>query len=141
MVTPHLHYEDPSAALAWLHRVFGFAVRTRFGGGADNVIARLDGPDGGVVMVSGLTADFRTWMRERAPRLEESPDRSWPLLTHAITVMVDDVDAHHQRAAREGAIILSDPKDQPWGLRSYAALDPEGHQWEFATVPKESSSG
>jgi uncharacterized glyoxalase superfamily protein PhnB len=26
------------------------------------------------------------------------------------------------------------PKDQPWGLRSYAAIDLEGHQWEFSQL-------
>jgi uncharacterized glyoxalase superfamily protein PhnB len=53
--------------------------------------------------------------------------------THTITVIVDDVDAHFERAEREGAAVLAAPRDQPWGVRSYAALDPEGHQWEFAT--------
>ncbi|MGA9838970.1 MAG: VOC family protein [Thermoplasmata archaeon] len=43
-------------------------------------------------------------------------------------------DAHCERAKRQGAAVLSAPKDQPWGVRSYAALDPEGHQWEFASV-------
>jgi len=102
----------------------------------DNLTARLGGPDGGVVMISGHDDDFRAWMRERAPHFEEATGRSWPLLTHAITVIVDDVDAHFERAKRQGAAVLSAPKDQPWGVRSYAALDPEGHQWEFATVTK-----
>ena len=53
--------------------------------------------------------------------------------------MVDDVDAHCERAEREGAALLGAPKDQPWGVRSYAALDPGGHQWEFAAVTTGSS--
>lgn len=131
-VTPHLHYEDPFAALAWLCQVFGFEVRARFGRGEDNVTARLEGPGGGTVMISGLGDEFKAWMRDRAPRFEEATGRSWPQLTHAITVIVDDVDAHYERAEREGAIVLTAPEDQPWGLRTYAALDPQGHQWEFA---------
>ena len=106
----------------------------RFDRGEDNLTARLKGPDGRVVMISGHDDDFKAWMRERAPRFEEATGRSWPHLTHAITVFVDDVDAHFERAERQGAAVLSAPKDQPWGVRSYAALDPEGHQWEFATV-------
>jgi len=31
-------------------------------------------------------------------------------------------------------MVMSTPTDQPWGVRSYAALDPEGHQWEFVQV-------
>jgi uncharacterized glyoxalase superfamily protein PhnB len=139
-VVPHLSYEDPSAALAWLCGVFGFTEARRFDRGEDNLTVRLTGPDGGVVMISGREDDFKEWMRERAPRFEEATGRSWPLLTHAITVIVDNVDAHFERGEREGAVVLSSPKDQPWGVRSYAALDPEGHQWEFATVTKSSSS-
>jgi uncharacterized glyoxalase superfamily protein PhnB len=85
-------------------------------------------------MISGREDDFKVWMRERAPHFEEATGRSWPLLTHAVTVIVDDVDAHFERAEREGVAVLSAPKDQPWGVRSYAALDPEGHQWEFVAV-------
>jgi uncharacterized glyoxalase superfamily protein PhnB len=85
-------------------------------------------------MVSGHDEDFTSWMRERAPHFEEGAGRSWPLLTHAISVMVDDVDAHLARAEREGAAMLSEPRDQPWGVRRYAVHDPGGHQWEFATV-------
>ena len=133
-VVPHLSYEDPFAALDWLCRVFGFAEAKRFDRGPDNLTARLRAPDGGVVMISGSDPDFRTWMRERAPRFEQASGRSWPLLTHTITVFVDDVDEHFTRAEREVAAILAAPKDQPWGVRSYAALDPDGHQWEFATV-------
>ena len=85
-------------------------------------------------MISGTEDDFKMWMRERASHFEEATGRSWPLLTHTITVVVDDVDDHFERAERAGAAVLSAPKDPPWGVRSYAALDPGGHQWEFATV-------
>ena len=132
-VVPHLSYQDPFAAVAWLCRVFGFTEAKRFHRGEDNLTARLRRSDGGVVMISGSEDDFKVWMRERAPRFEEASGRSWPLLTHAITVIVDDVDAHFARAEQEGAAVLNPPKDQPWGVRSYAALDPDGHQWEFAT--------
>jgi uncharacterized glyoxalase superfamily protein PhnB len=133
-VVPHLSYEDPFAALTWLCAAFGFTEVKRFDRGEDNLTARLRGPDGGAVMISGRDDDFNVWMRERAPRFEEATGRSWPLLTHAITVIVFDVDAHFERAKQHDATVLSAPKDQPWGVRSYAVLDPEGHQWEFATV-------
>jgi uncharacterized glyoxalase superfamily protein PhnB len=138
-VVPHLSYEDPFAALDWLCRAFGFTEVKRFDRGDDNLTARLRGPDGGAVMISGHDKDFTAWMRERAPRFEEATGRSWPHLTHTITVIVDDVDAHFERARCEGAAVLTAPKEQPWGVRSYAALDPEGHQWEFATKLSETS--
>jgi uncharacterized glyoxalase superfamily protein PhnB len=138
-VVVHLSYVDPFAALEWLCRVFGFTEVQRFDRGVDNLTVRLRGPDGGMVMISGRDAEFKAWMRERAPHFEEPSGRSWPLLTHAVTVIVDDVDAHFARAEREDAALLGSPKDQPWGVRSYAALDPEGHQWEFATTTASSS--
>lgn len=121
-VVPHLSYEDPFAALDWLCRVFGFSEAKRFDRGEDNLTARLRGTDGGVVMISGSTDDFKVWMRERAPRFEEATGRSWPLLTHTVTVIVEDVDAHYERAEREGAAVLSPPRDQPWG--GFAAMPP-----------------
>lgn len=138
-VVPHLSYEDPFAALGWLCRVFGFTEVRRFDRGENNLTARLRGPDGGVVMISGRDDDFSAWMSERAPRFEQPSERAWPLLTHAVTVIVDDVDSHFERAERQGAAVLGLPKDQPWGVRSYAALDPDGHQWEFVRVINEST--
>jgi len=46
---------------------------------------------------------------------------------------VDDVDAHCRRARAAGASIESEPEDKEWGHRMYAASDPEGHRWYFAT--------
>ena len=47
--------------------------------------------------------------------------------------MVDDVDAHFKRALAAGATVIGQPSDQPYGLRTYRALDPEGHRWIFAS--------
>jgi uncharacterized glyoxalase superfamily protein PhnB len=47
-------------------------------------------------------------------------------------VLVDDVDAHYERARAAGAEILEEPADQEYGDRRYAAMDPEGHHWFFA---------
>jgi hypothetical protein len=48
-------------------------------------------------------------------------------LSHATTVLVNDVDAHHQPASAQGATILLAPTAPP-GLRSDTAIDLEGHQ-------------
>lgn len=66
-VVPHLSYEGPFAALEWLRRVFGFTEVRRFDRGDHNFTARLRGPDGGFVMISGSEEDLKEWMRERAP--------------------------------------------------------------------------
>jgi PhnB protein len=48
-------------------------------------------------------------------------------------VMVDDVDAHYERAKARGARIERELEDQFYGDRTYALHDPEGHAWSFAT--------
>jgi uncharacterized glyoxalase superfamily protein PhnB len=51
--------------------------------------------------------------------------------TQLVYVYVDDVDAHHAKAAAQGARILNPPVDQFYGDRTYTLEDPEGHQWTF----------
>ncbi len=51
---------------------------------------------------------------------------------HAELGYRDDVDAHHARAKEAGAVVTT-PEDQPYGDRSYRAVDPEGHRWIFST--------
>ena len=57
--------------------------------------------------------------------------------TQMLYVYVDKVDEHFQRAKKAGAKILKEPEDQFYGDRRYAAEDPEGHQWMFATHVKD----
>jgi uncharacterized glyoxalase superfamily protein PhnB len=134
-VYPHLRYQEPDEAIAWLSRAFGFRERVRMTGPDGAIIvAKLESPGGGLVMVAGSSPDFDQWIRERVRGFREQQGRPWPYLSHTTTVMVSDVDAHHKRAVDEGATILMAPTDQPWGLRSYAAIDLEGHQWEFSQL-------
>mgnify|MGYP001557057442 FL=1 len=44
----------------------------------------------------------------------------------------DGFDAHFARAKAAGARITQEPGDQFYGERTYRALDPEGHVWNFA---------
>ena len=53
-----------------------------------------------------------------------------PWVVDGIQVEVEDVDAHFERAKAAGAVILSEPRDNPAG-RLYRAEDPEGHRWMF----------
>ena len=60
-----------------------------------------------------------------------------------ISVYVDDVDAHYQRAVAAGARIANGLRDYVWGdrpyeaHRTYEALDPEGHRWRFHQLLRE----
>lgn len=128
-VIPHLRYERPAEAIPWLARVFAFVERTRLSGPNGRIyVAELVCPGGAVIMVGGQlpAAAF-----EKLPGYRPPQDRGWPHLTHSTTVLMPEVDEHFRRARAEGATVLSEPRDQKWGIREYEALDLEGHHWQF----------
>jgi catechol 2,3-dioxygenase-like lactoylglutathione lyase family enzyme len=49
-----------------------------------------------------------------------------------LTIWVDDTDAVCDELARRGVELLNGPLDRPWGLRTAAFADPDGHIWEVA---------
>jgi len=125
-ITPYLYYEDAGAALEWLGNAFGFRARMR-----------VPGPDGKVAHAELELADGLIMIGHPGPDYR-NPKRSG----HAngtVHIYVDDVDAHCARAMEAGAKIVSEPEDQFYGDRRYAAEDPEGHQWFFATHVKDVS--
>ena len=49
-----------------------------------------------------------------------------------LTIGVDDVDAVCEDLAGRGVDLLNGPIDRPWGMRTAAFADPDGHIWEVA---------
>jgi lactoylglutathione lyase len=49
-----------------------------------------------------------------------------------VLILVDDVDAEHDRLRAAGAKILSGPADRPWGHRTLHLSDPDGNVVEIA---------
>ena len=113
-VIPVLIYPDVREAVEWLERAFGFRERVRIG---ENHRAQLGVGDGAVI-VGDVRHD------RRPPRAGEA--------THSVMVRVDDARAHCDRARKEGARILMEPRDFEYGERQYMAEDPAGHQWTFS---------
>jgi lactoylglutathione lyase len=50
-----------------------------------------------------------------------------------LTIGVDDTDAACQELGERGVELLNGPIDRPWGLRTAAFADPDGHIWEIAS--------
>ncbi len=121
-----LGYEDEVAALDWLVRVFGFRERreARMESDRDDwgTLAWLELGDG-VVMIGRSGAEHHGIY---SPRATEGK------VTCMVNVFVEDVDAHHERAAAEGAEITMPLNDAFYGFRRYEARDLEGHSWHFA---------
>ena len=58
-----------------------------------------------------------------------------------LTIGVDDTDAVCEDLAGRGVELLNGPIDRPWGLRTAAFADPDGHIWEVAAKISSSPAG
>jgi uncharacterized glyoxalase superfamily protein PhnB len=56
-----------------------------------------------------------------------------PAGASALYALVDDLDAHHERARAAGAQVTTAPYDTDYGSREYTARDIEGNVWSFGT--------
>lgn len=121
-LTPAVFYKDPSAAIEWLEKAFGFErvmVITDKDGNLVHTELRF-GRD--LLMVGSEWADFVA-----------SPSSVGGKNTQFVHVqVVSDIDGHCRRARAAGAEILQEPADQFYGDRTYRARDLEGHVWTFA---------
>jgi PhnB protein len=123
-VTPYLLYEDVAAAIDWLGRAFGFEETLRFT------------DDGGAVTHAEVAlGDGVVYLGHPGPEYR-SPKRTGTT-SHLVHVYVEDVDAHHARAAEAGAPVLGGLEDTPYGDRRYDAEDLEGQRWSFAQRTKD----
>ena len=130
-IVPFLGYEDAAAAIEWLERAFGFRERreARYEENGTITHAELDF-EGATIYLSTPEgyASPRT-LRAQSEAARRSYDNPWVIDGHF--VVVDDVEAHHQRARDAGATILRQPEEPGTGFRIYSAEDPEGHRWMF----------
>ena len=121
-VYPSLTYDDPHAAITWLCRVFGFTRRLVVPGPGERVEHSELTLGRAIVMVSSPKSD----MGRVSPR-------GFSGTSQALSIRIDDPDAHYRRARAEGAAIMRDLRDEEYGSRGYMARDLEGHVWYFGT--------
>ena len=127
-VVPVVFYQDPIAAMRWLEQAFGFETTT--------LVVDIEGRVGHAEM------EFRgspigiggEWS---GPPLGEAAMKSPANLGGAGTQFIrlaleEGIDAHCGKAREAGARIVQDPQDQFYGARTYRAMDPEGHVWNFS---------
>lgn len=128
-----LMYEDAAAAIDWICRVFGFEVRMKIeGDGGQIVHSELTLGDDGLIMV----ADVAVKSGGPSPVPGKSPRELNGANTQLLCVVVDDADAHCERARSMGAKIIDEPAthdygEDYWADRTYRAEDLEGHHWWF----------
>lgn len=122
---PTLLYADAKSAIRQLTEGFGFTEVSVYESEDGTVMhAELAHGNGAVMLGSkGRGGLFDQAMKDAGPC--------------GVYVVVDDVDAHHQRAMEHGIEILMPPKDQEYGSRDYMARDLEGNVWSFGTYSPE----
>ena len=120
-ITPYLLYEDGEAAIEFLSGAFGFREVDRTTGGAGGLHAELEVSLGGGRIYLG-----------QPPAGFENPAKVGR--TSLLYILVEDVDAHYERAQAAGATIIEEPNDLPFGHRRYGCSDPQGHEWFFAQI-------
>ncbi|WP_236053073.1 MULTISPECIES: VOC family protein [Streptomyces] len=124
-VYPTLLYADARTAIRQLTEALGFTELSLYET-ADGKVMHAELVQGsGAVMVGskGRGGLFDTALKDAGPA--------------GVYVVVDDVDAHHQRAVEHGVEILMPPTDQDYGSRDYMARDVEGNIWSFGTYAPE----
>ncbi len=129
-IVPQLPSENIHAALTFLERAFGFReIRTERLVNAGVLVHAMVEFGGAVVGIG-----------EQGGHGAVSP-QSGGVESQYISVYVDEVDAHYQRAVAAGARIANELRTQAqWGHRTYEALDPEGHRWRFHQLLREPRS-
>ena len=115
-VVPHICYQDPVGACAWLTKVFGFRENFRYGD-----------PVSGVQVLLGQVC----LMLHRANPGCLSPAQLG-YGTQNLTLIVDDVDAHYAKTVEAGATIVEELHETIYGERQYGVEDLAGHRWIFS---------
>jgi DNA-binding transcriptional MerR regulator/uncharacterized glyoxalase superfamily protein PhnB len=86
---------------------------------------------GTVVHGEVRTADGVVMLHRVAPEWRLASPAALGAATGMLVVTVRDVDAHHAAVVARGGTVTYPPADQPYGVREYGALGPEGEPWSF----------
>jgi uncharacterized glyoxalase superfamily protein PhnB len=119
VVLPHITYQNVADALVWLTKAFGFTEHYRYGE-----------PGGRVEGAQMHLGD--AWIMLNSARPGRASPAQVGCQTQSLTVFVDDVDAHFERAKSVGAKIVEELHETVYGERQYGVEDFEGHRWLFS---------
>jgi uncharacterized glyoxalase superfamily protein PhnB len=113
---PHIRYRNLQEAIVWLSKAFGFVEHYRYGS-----------PLSGAQMSAGSA-----WIMLRQARREEATPKELGFGTQSLTVFIEDIEAHFQRAKSAGVAIVEDLHETEYGELQYGAEDLDGHHWLFS---------
>lgn len=124
-ILPHIVYRNVPHAIAWLAHAFGFVEHYRYGD--------PPGPIGAQVHLGDA------WMMLETVKPTSGTPAQLGALTQSLTIFVDDLEAHYNRAKSADVTIVEDLHETIYGELQYAALDLEGHHWLFSRHAKDVS--
>jgi len=127
VVLPHISYRSVEEAIAWLSKTFGFTEHYRYGD---------SGAASGAQMFLG-----NTFIMLKHARDDMSTPAQLRFSTQSLTIFLDNVEAHFQRAKSAGAKILEEPHETVYGEFQYAAEDLDGHHWLFSRHARDRDPG
>jgi catechol 2,3-dioxygenase-like lactoylglutathione lyase family enzyme len=110
--------EDRKRTKAFYEEVFGAPVVNE---DDDSVAFRFEN-----MIVNLLETRAAPELIEPAPVAREAGSK------FQLTVWVEDADAVCEELATRGVELLNGPMNRPWGMRTAAFADPDGHVWEVA---------
>ncbi len=119
VILPHITYQNVADALVWLTKAFGFREHYRYGQPGGKV-------DGAQMHLGGA------WIMLNSARPGRASPAQAGCQTQSLTIFVEDVDAHFERAKAAGAKIVEDLNETVYGERQYGVEDLEGHRWLFS---------
>jgi lactoylglutathione lyase len=117
--SPSFTVRDLQKSLAFYRDVLGFTEKDRF---------ERDGALHGVELVAGRVSVFLAqddW--------QKGHDRVKGQGLRIYCDTAQDVDALARRFQERGATLAEEPKDQPWGGRDFAVVDPDGFKIAIST--------
>jgi uncharacterized glyoxalase superfamily protein PhnB len=122
-IIPALRYLDADAGVEFLKAAFG-AEEKEVHRDDDGAIRHAELRLRGDLVMVGQAAE-EGWLGGEPARPLAS--------TVSLYVVVDDPDAHHERAVAAGATVVRPLEDMEYGSREYSVRDPEGNLWSFGT--------
>jgi uncharacterized glyoxalase superfamily protein PhnB len=115
---PHVVYPDIREAIAWLSTAFGFCEHYRYG--------KPEDPSGAQMHLG------KAWVMLHKARPGSASPAQLGSATQSLTLFVEDVDGHFEKAKAAGAQIVEELHETEYGERQYAAVDLAGHHWLFS---------
>ena len=115
---PGFTVNDVARSLAWYRDVLGFIVKDRW----DH-----EGKLGGVEMMAGSVSFMLSqddWKKGR--------DRAKGEGVRIYCTTAQDVDVLAKQIKARGGTLAQEPRDEPWGMRDFAVVDPDGYKITIA---------